>query len=48
MNPKPNLLRPFISHLQKNMMSHNIKSNDNNAINAAVTKLLTLLNCKIT
>lgn len=47
MNPKPNLLVPLISHLQKNTMDHNIKSNDNEAINAAPTKCISLFNCKI-
>lgn len=45
MNPKPNLLVPLIS--QRNTMGHNIKSNDNDAINAAPTKRISLFNCKI-
>lgn len=47
MNPKPNLLEPLISRLQNNTMGHNNKNNANDAINAEMTKLSSLFNCKI-
>lgn len=47
MNPKPNLLGPLISHLQNNTMGHNNKNNDNDVINAEMTKLSSLFICKI-
>lgn len=47
MNPKPNLLGTLISYLQNNTTVHNNKNNDNDAINAEMTKLSSLCNYKI-
>lgn len=46
MNLKPNLLGPLISHLQNKTMDTNNKNNDNDAINAEMTKHNSLFICK--